>query len=127
MAQPRQGTVLERNRLIFGLAGAIAALLVISGWVLKRGAVSVRAERVIRQEIANVVSTNGKVEPVANFEAHAPSPATVEKILVHEGDWVEAGRLLLQLQDADARAQSAKALAELRAAEADLHNVQAGG
>ena len=94
---------------------------------MRNTVVPVRAEQVTRQDIASVISTNGKVEPLNNFEAHAPAPATVQKVLVKEGDKVKAGQLLLQLDDADARAQAAKALAQLRAAEADLDAVKSGG
>jgi HlyD family secretion protein len=51
----------------------------------------------------------------------------VRRVLVHEGDHVKSGDLLVQLDDADARAQAAKAQAQLRAAEADLHAVRSGG
>jgi HlyD family secretion protein len=106
----------------------VAAVILFSGWMRMRNTVvSVRAEQVTRQDIASVISTNGKVEPINNFEAHAPAPATVQKIFVKEGDKVKAGQLLLLLDDADARAQSAKALAQLRAAEADLDAVKSGG
>jgi len=89
--------------------------------------VTVRTEQVTRQDIASVISTNGKVEPVKNFAAYAPAPATVRRVLVHEGDHVKQGQLLLELDDVDARAQAAKALAQLRAAEADLQAAQTGG
>lgn len=106
----------------------VAAVILFSGWMRMRNTVvSVRAEQVTRQDIASVISTNGKVEPINNFEAHAPAPATVQKVFVKEGDKVKAGQLLLLLDDADARAQSAKALAQLRAAEADLNAVKTGG
>ena len=116
---------LERNHLL--IAAAIVALFLFSGWMMRRGVVAVRAEKATRQEIASFISTNGKVEPVQNFEAHAPDQAPVKRVFAREGDQVKAGQLLIQLDDADARAQAAKALAELRAAEADLHAVQAGG
>jgi HlyD family secretion protein len=116
---------LERNHLL--IAAAIVALFLFSGWMMRRGVVAVRAEKVTRQQIASFISTNGKVEPLQNFEAHAVAPASVKRVLVHEGDQVKTGQLLIQLDDADARAQAAKALAELRSAEADLQAVQAGG
>jgi len=116
---------LERNHLL--IAAAIIALFLFSGWMMRRGVVAVRAETVMRQPIASVISTNGKVEPVQNFEAHTFSPVMVKRVLVREGDTVKKGQLLIQLDDADARAQAAKALAQLRSAEADLHAVAAGG
>lgn len=106
------------------------AVLLFSGWMRFRSAtVPVRAEKVTREDIANVISTNGKVEPLGghNFEAHAPASATVKRVLVREGDHVKAGQLLLELDDAEAKAVAARALAQLRAAEADLHAVEKGG
>lgn len=118
----------ERKRLLSVLALVAAAVLLFSGWMKMRSTViAVRAENVTRQSISSVISTNGKIEPVNNFEAHAPAPATVKRILVNEGDSVKGGQLILQLDDAEARAQAAKALAQLRAAEADLQAVQSGG
>jgi HlyD family secretion protein len=119
----------ERRPLLGILAALVGAVVIFSGWMRfhSGGTVTVRAENVARQDIANVISTNGRVEPVNNFEAHAPAPATVKRILVNEGDHVKAGQLLVELDDADARAQAAKALAQLRAAEADLQAVQSGG
>ena len=117
---------LERNHLL--IAAAIIGLFVFSGWMMRRGGVvSVHAEKVTRQSIASIISTNGKIEPVQNFEAHASAQASVRRVLVNEGDHVKPGQLLIQLDDADARAQAAKALAQLRAAEASIQAVQAGG
>ena len=79
--------------------------------------IPVRAATVERSSIRSVISTNGKVEPVQSFEAHAPVGTTVKKLLVKEGDHVKRGQLLAQLDDADASSQAAHALcpgAELR-------------
>jgi HlyD family secretion protein len=127
MMRNNTGNFWRRNRLVLGAAIALAALLIFSSGMMRKGIVPVRAESVIRQPIASVISTNGKVEPVRNFEAHAPAPATVKHVFVKPGDQVRAGQLLVQLDDADARASAARALAQLRAAEADLHAVQSGG
>jgi HlyD family secretion protein len=118
-----------RNRLAGIIVALLAAVILFSGWVKLRGggSVVVRAEKVARQDITNLISTNGKIEPINNFEPHAAAPATVKSVLVREGDQVKAGQLLLQLDDAEARSQAAHAMAQLRAAEADLQAVQSGG
>ena len=59
--------------------------------------------------IRSLVSTNGKIEPVNNFEAHAPVPTSIRRVLVKEGESVKKGQLLVVLDDADARAQAARA------------------
>lgn len=103
-------------------------VFVLAAFVSLRGAkVPVRAEKAVRETISNTISTNGKIEPLENFEAHAPVATTVRKLYVHEGDWVKKGQLLLRLEDADIRAQAARAVAQLRSAQADLTAVRTGG
>jgi len=87
----------------------------------------VREIRVQRGPIRSVVSTNGKVEPVQNFERHAPIATTVKRLLVKEGDHVRKGQLLLQLDDDDIRSQAARAQAQVKAAQANQAALKSGG
>ena len=87
----------------------------------------VRATTVQRGPIRSLVSTNGKIEPIQNFEAHAPISTTVKRLLVKEGDHVRKGQLLLQLDDADIRTQAARAQAQIKTAQADLAELKTGG
>ncbi len=77
-----------------------------------------------RQDINSTISTNGKVEPVKNFEAHASFASTIRRVLVHEGSKVRRGQLLLQLDDAEARTQLAHALAQLKQAQSGTGDIQ---
>ena len=86
-----------------------------------------RATTVQRGAIRSLVSTNGKVEPIQNFESHAPIATTVKRILVKEGEHVRKGQLLLELDDADIRTQAARAAAQVKTAQADQLSLQAGG
>ena len=115
------------KRVVVIVVLVVAALLLFTGINRRRVGTPVRAEKVVRQEIASVISTNGKIEPINSFEAHAPAPATVNKVLVAEGDRVKVGQLLVKLDDAEARSQAARALAQLRSAEAALSGIKAGG
>jgi HlyD family secretion protein len=87
----------------------------------------VRATTVQRGPIRSLVSTNGKIEPIQNFEAHAPISTTVKRLLVKEGDHVRKGQLLLQLDDADIRTQAARAQAQVKTAQADQAALGTGG
>ncbi|HET9366027.1 MAG TPA: efflux RND transporter periplasmic adaptor subunit [Candidatus Angelobacter sp.] len=127
MARQNQNNGRDRKRLVAIAILVVLAVVIFTGVNQRRGGVSVRAEKVARQEIASVISTNGRIEPVNSFEAHAPAPAIVKSVRVAEGDRVKPGQLLVQLDDADARAQSARALAQLRSAEAALQAVKSGG
>jgi HlyD family secretion protein len=127
MAKQSQNNGRDRKSLLAVVALVVVAVVLFTGINRHRGSTPVRAEKVVRQEIASVISTNGKIEPVNSFEAHAPAPATVNKVLVVEGDHVKAGQLLVRLDDADARAQAARAMSQLRSAEAALQAIKAGG
>lgn len=78
-------------------------------------------------DIRSVVSTNGKVEPLKNFEAHAPVGTTVDEILVKEGQHVKKGQLLVKMNDADARSAAARALEQVRTAQAGMIATENGG
>jgi HlyD family secretion protein len=91
------------------------------------GPLKVRTTTVERGPIRSLISTNGKVEPIQNFEAHAPVATTVKRLLVKEGDHVRKGQLLLQLDDGDLRSQAARALAQMKAAQADQADLTGGG
>lgn len=115
----------RRRRLwpAFALLAVIAFLYP----YLHQTPLKVRATTVERGPIRSLVSTNGKIEPVQNFEAHAPISTTVKRLLVKEGDHVRKGQLLLQLDDADIRTQAARALAQVKTAQADQSALKTGG
>ena len=107
--------------------GAIAVALAIIPVFTRPGPLRVRTTTVERGPIRSLISTNGKVEPIRNFEAHSPAATTVKHLFVKEGDHVRQGQLLLQLDDADLRSQAARAQAQIRAAQADEADVDTGG
>ena len=115
-----------RRRWIW-IASALVILLFVLYSYLHQTPLKVRAVKVTRGPIRSLVSTNGKVEPVQNFEAHAPIATTVKRLLVKEGDQVRKGQLLLELDDADIRSQAARAQAQMKAAQANLVATQNSG
>lgn len=108
-------------------AGIVVAVIVLASFMSRDDSVPIMATRVSRSNIRSVISTNGKVEPVRNFEAHAPIGTTVKRVLVKEGDHVKKGQLLVELDAASARSQAAQALAQIRNSEADVSALQQGG
>ncbi|MGH9495281.1 MAG: efflux RND transporter periplasmic adaptor subunit [Candidatus Sulfotelmatobacter sp.] len=115
----------SRRWIWFVLGLAVLAILLYSN--LHRPPLKVRAAVVQRGPIRSLISTNGKVEPIQNFEAHAPIATTVKRLLVKEGDHVRKGQLLLQLDDDDIRTQAARAQAQVKAAQADEASLKTGG
>jgi HlyD family secretion protein len=116
-----------RHRWLVWAAGIAVAVLLLASFMSRDEAIPVRAATVERSTIRSVISTNGKVEPLQSFEAHAPVGTTVKRLLVKEGDRVKKGQLLAQLDDADARSQAARALALVRGAQADVSAMEKGG
>jgi HlyD family secretion protein len=102
-------------------------VLLLAAFMSRGEVVPVQAAVIQRSTIRSVISTNGKVEPLQNFQAHAPIGTTVKRLLVTEGDHVKRGQLLLQLDDAEAQSQAAQALAQMRSADATISGIQAGG
>ncbi len=116
-----------RRWWVTGLA-ILAAVILLAAFVSRRDdAIPVRTALVERGQIRSLISTNGKIEPVQNFEAHSPLTTTVQRVLAKEGDAVKKGQFLVALDDADARAQAARALTQLKTALAALNAVERGG
>src|SRR5512140_1849634 len=127
MAEPHRANGRRRSRWLLGILGAAIGVFILASFMSRDDSVPVTTARVVRSTIRSAVSTNGKVEPVANFEAHAPLGTTVKRVLVKEGEHVKKGQLLVELNAATARSQAAQAMAQVRASEADIHALSQGG
>ena len=126
LAENHSGFFGQRRWLIWTIAIVVAVVL-LAAFMSRGDVIPVQAATVQRSTIRSVISTNGKVEPLGNFQAHAPIGTTVKRLLVKEGDHVKRGQLLLQLDDAEARSQAAHALAQVRVAQADISAIERGG
>jgi HlyD family secretion protein len=127
MMTNNDASFLTRHRWIVTTIAIAGAVVLLASFISRDPAVPVRAVTAQRSTIRSVVSTNGRVEPMQNFEAHAPIGTTVKNTLVHEGDHVKKGQLLVQLNDAEARSQAARARAQVLGSEASVKAVQNGG
>jgi len=95
--------------------------------LLTREQVEVRVVPVTYQTLAQTVATNGTVEPVEEFQAHAPFPGVIKQIFVQVGQHITKGTLLVKMDDADARAKLADAQASLSNALNVQRDLAAGG
>ncbi len=80
------------------------------------------------QDIPAVVSASGKLLPArwANLSFLAAGGGPVVEVKVQTGDKVEAGQVLVRLDDADAKLALAQANAALKMAQAQLAQLKAG-
>ncbi|HTC58206.1 MAG TPA: efflux RND transporter periplasmic adaptor subunit [Candidatus Sulfotelmatobacter sp.] len=120
------GRPASKRRTWLGV-GAVAVALALIPVFTRPGPLKVHTTTVERGPIRSLISTNGKIEPIRNFEAHSPVATTVRRLLVREGDQVRQGQLLLQLDDAGLRSQAARAQAQIKAAQADQADLTTGG
>lgn len=104
---------------------ALTALLVYLG---SRGSTArVAVADVARENLSSIVSTNGKVEPVAPHSFRARYPTFVTRVYAVEGQQVKRGQALFALDDTQVQADLAQARADLAVQEEALAVAKAGG
>jgi HlyD family secretion protein len=93
----------------------------------KRGIVTVQTGRVMRQDLASIVTASGEVKPrnYINIGTNAPGAAPISQILVKEGQRVRKGQLLARLEDIQPLADVTAQKAGLASAEADSNASEA--
>jgi HlyD family secretion protein len=126
---------------------AILAFVLVAGGVIggiqysKKGIVTVQSGKVVRQDLASVVTASGEIKPrnYINIGANTAGPARIVEIAVVEGQRVRKGQLLARLESVQpeaevaaqrasvlsSEAESAAAEASLRAADENLRTTQA--
>jgi len=127
---PRNGKGMKkRTKVILLSVGAVllvGLVLFAISWS-KRGVVSVQTAKVSRQDIASIVTASGQIKPppedLANVNAN--SMGKIVELLVHEGDPVKKGQLLLRTEDVQQTASVEGQRAAIRTDEADLAANQA--
>lgn len=117
---------LDRRWVWLG-AVVVIVLVFFATRALTREHLPVRVVQVSKQSLESKLSTNGRVEPEVNYEVHSPVSAIVKAVYVRPGDVVPAGKLLLQLDDVEARARVASADSAVKAAQAALESIMQNG
>jgi HlyD family secretion protein len=100
-----------------------AVLLIVVFFVVRsmtRDRLEIHAYPAERVPLMSTISTNGRVEPEVNYEIHSSIATTVKAVYVQPGDVVAAGKLLMVLDDVQARAHLASAESGVKAAQAAL-------
>ena len=114
--------VQERKQLSWRWAWIGAAIILVLVFMsvrsLTRERLQVRAVQAAHRSLESTISTNGRVEPFPNYEVPSPISTTVKAVYVQPGDMVPAGKLIVLLDDMQARAKVASAQSAVKAAEA---------
>ncbi|KAB2964878.1 MAG: efflux RND transporter periplasmic adaptor subunit [Thermoanaerobaculia bacterium] len=106
--------------IVGGLAAVVLAGsgLALTGRGRDEGQVEVQVEPVATRQIVQTVEATGRVQPVTQVNISADVSAKITRLEVQEGEWVEKGQLLLELD-------RERYLAEVESAEANLRSSQA--
>jgi HlyD family secretion protein len=113
--------------LLWASGIAVIVVVVFAVRSLTRERVAVRVVPVSYQTLSSTVSTNGKVEPVEEFQVHAPFAGVIKQIFVEVGDQVRKGTLLVKLDDTEARGRLATAEAALENSRLVARDLDNGG
>ena len=110
--------------VVLALAVVFCLLLLMRS---NRERIVVRTADVERHDINRTVSTNGKVVPTVDFQAHAPFDGEVKNLFVTLDENVREGQQLIQMDDRDAARNVAAAEASLASAKSALSAMERGG
>ena len=116
-----------RNRILLYLllAGVLAYVLVeLSG---RKPVPKISAVTPMRENLVSSISSNGKVEPISPYVMRAQLDTFVEKVRATEGQTINKGRVILELDVKDAAAKLSEAKGKLLRAQDDLRAAKAGG
>lgn len=117
------------NRIVVQgcIAAGVLVLVLLGVRYATRSDVEVRVATAEYGDLRSSTATNGKVEPMRNFQAHAAEPGTVKAVDVHAGEHVAAGTLLVQLDAATATARVETARSAIAQAQAAQFDIRQGG
>src|SRR2546425_11360332 len=89
----------KRNKVRLGGGGAvlIVLLVIVSASAKREKGVEVRFETVGRRDLVAAVTASGKIQPKKKVDVSADITGRITRIAVREGDFVQKGQFLLQI------------------------------
>jgi HlyD family secretion protein len=109
--------------LVVGVGAAVASQVINSG----PQAVEVRVETVGERDLIASVTASGKIQPRTKADLSAEVTGKITKLDVKEGDWVQKGDFLLQIDPQQFEAAVQRAEASLASSRADQAQQRASG
>ena len=110
----------KRNKVLLGIGGAVllVVLVIVSASAKREKGVEVRFEQVGRRDLVAAVTASGKIQPKKKVDISADITGRVTRIAVREGDYVQKGQFLLQIDPTIYQANLQRAQAAMSSAEA---------
>lgn len=102
------------------LVGVVGGIVALTAAKRNKRAVEVRMEEVGTRDLVSTVTASGKIEPDTKVDILSDIQGRITQIAVHEGDIVQKGQFLLQIDPALYVAAVSRAQAFLSSAQSDL-------
>src|SRR5436190_1604027 len=110
----------KRNKMLLGGGGIVflIALVMVSASAKREKGTEVRFETVGRRDLIAAVTASGKIQPKKKVDISADITGRITRIAVREGDLVQKGQFLLQIDPTIYQANMQRANAAMSSAEA---------
>src|SRR5437660_361579 len=110
----------KRNKVLLGGGGAVllTILVMVSVSGKREKGIEVRFETVGRKDLVAAVTASGKIQPKKKVDISADITGRITRIAVREGDFVQKGQFLLQIDPTIYEANMQRATAAMSSAEA---------
>jgi HlyD family secretion protein len=127
MSAPSKRKGFIRRHPVWTVVGLLALAGAVQAAVSRARGPEVEAVQVRRGPLVQKVVVSGRVTPPSQVKMSVQLPGTVSQVAVEEGDTVQPGQLLLQLEPSEWKAQLQQAQAGVAQARARLRQVQRVG
>ncbi len=110
----------KRNKVLLGGGGIVllVVLVIVSTSAKRDKGTEVRFETVGRRDLVAAVTASGKIQPKKKVDISADITGRITRIVVREGDLVQKGQFLLQIDPTIYQANMQRANAAMSSAEA---------
>ncbi len=113
-------------RIWVGVAALVILIALVvakrAGWLGESNLVKVSAEKVMRRDLVETVSANGKVQPEVEIKISADVSGEITELYVKEGDVVKKGTLLCRINPEVYASNYDRATAAVNSSKANFQN-----
>lgn len=109
----------KRYFFLVGIAVVVVILVLVNLKARQQRALPVQAEEVVGRDITMVISASGSIRPKRKVDISASNIGKVTKVAVKEGEYVEKGQFLLQIDPVELESAVARIEAMHEAAKAN--------